>query len=147
MRHAIVLSLVSFVLHFAWENVQCPLFYLHGSYDASWRGMVLATSGDLLLTWMIYASIATVSLRWRWDTAAWNALQWAALIAIAIALGLAVEVRALATSRWAYTPGMPLVPGLRVGLVPVAQLLILTPVSFALAARFAPGRRTASLGQ
>ncbi len=146
MRHAIVLSLVSFVLHFAWENVQCPLLFVHGSYDASWLGMVRATGGDVLLTWAIYASLAAASRRWRWDTGSWSTLQWTAWIAIAVALGVAVEVRALAAGRWAYTPSMVLVPGLRVGIVPVAQLLILTRVSFALAARFAPGPRTASLG-
>lgn len=144
MRHAVVLSLVSFALHFAWENVQCPLLYVHGSYDASWLGMVRATSGDVLLTWSIYASVAVVSGRWRWDAEPWSARAWAVLVAAAIVLGIAVEVQALATGRWTYTPSMPVSPGLGVGLVPVAQLLILTPGSIRLAARFARGPRTVS---
>ena len=101
--------------------------------------MVRATSGDVLLTWVIFASIALVSSRWRWDADAWSAREWVALIAAAIAIGLAVEVHALATGRWAYMPSMPVVPGLGAGLVPVAQLLILTPASIRLAARFARG--------
>jgi len=36
--------------------------------------------------------------------------------------------------RWAYTARMPRVPGLDVGLVPVAQMLILPPLIFRLVA-------------
>ena len=144
MRHATALSLVSFALHFVWESIQCPLLYVHGSYDASWSGMIRATAGDVLLTWTIYAGVSAASARWRWDAEAWSARQWAVLIGVAIVLGIGVEVRALATGRWAYTPSMPVVPVLGVGLVPLAQLLILTPVGIRVAARFAPAAGTAS---
>ena len=45
MKHAAILSVVAFLLHFAWENVQCPLFFVHGTYEATWRGMTTATLG------------------------------------------------------------------------------------------------------
>ena len=143
MRHATALSLVSFALHFVWESIQCPLLYVHGSYDASWCGMIRATAGDVVLTWAIYGSVGFASGRWRWDEA-WNKRQWTVLIAVAIVLGVGVEVRALATGRWTYTASMPVVPLLSVGLVPIAQLLILTPLCIRMATRVAPPAGAAS---
>jgi hypothetical protein len=32
--------------------------------------------------------------------------------------------------RWAYTPQMPLVPGLGIGIVPITQMLVLPPLIF-----------------
>jgi ubiquinone/menaquinone biosynthesis C-methylase UbiE len=140
VRHAIVLSLVAFVLHFGWESVQCPLLYVHGSYDATWAGMLRASAGDVLLTWTIFAGVAAVSRRWRWDAAPWGSAQWAPLVGLALVLAVAVELRALATGRWSYQPAMPLVPLLKVGAVPLLQLLILSPLSFRVATRLSGER-------
>ena len=100
MRHAISLSTISFVLHFGWESIQCPFFYVHGSYDASWMGMVRASLGDVGIMWAIFVSVAVVSMRWRWDKEQWYSRQWIALTFSALALGAGVEVRALETGRW-----------------------------------------------
>lgn len=40
-----------------------------------------------------------------------------------------MEWRALATGRWSYTDGMPILPVLGVGLWPVLQLTLLTPIA------------------
>jgi hypothetical protein len=51
-------------------------------------------------------------------------------------MGVAIEWMAVhVLQRWTYTTHMPLVPGLDVGLVPVAQMLILPPLIFRLVAR------------
>jgi hypothetical protein len=47
----------------------------------------------------------------------------------AFSFAVAVEKYALATGRWRYTAINPLIPLLKVSLLPVAQLMILTPVS------------------
>ncbi len=104
-------------------------------------GMVRAALGDVLLTWMIYACAAAAAGRWRWNAGASRGREWAVLVGAAISLGVAVEVWALASGRWTYTSGMPVLPGLRVGLVPIAQLLILTPMSIRMAAYVAPSSR------
>lgn len=45
--------------------------------------------------------------------------------------------------RWTYTPQMPLIPGVRVGMTPVAQMLVLPPLVFCAVTMFlgrnAPG--------
>ena len=40
--------------------------------------------------------------------------------------------------RWSDKPAMPLLPGLEIGLVPIAQMVILPPAIFAVAARLVP---------
>jgi hypothetical protein len=52
------LSVISFTLHFVRESIQCPLQYVHGSYDASWRGMIRASLGDVVITLFIFETVA-----------------------------------------------------------------------------------------
>ena len=131
LGHAALLSLLAFVVHLAWEIVQCPVFFVHGTYDPTWKGMVKAAIGDVAITWLIYVSVAAVSRCWRWDRRTWRVAQWLTLVAAALAIGMYVEWRGLRTGRWRYTDAMPVIPGLEVGLVPLAQLLLLTPLLIA----------------
>ena len=127
MKHAVVLSLAAFVAHFLWETVQCPLFFVHGTYDATWRGMIVASLGDVVITWILYAAIAARRRDWRWPSAGWRSADWVVFSILAVAVGFAIEMRALHEGRWRYTPETPLVPGTDVSIVPIVQLLILTP--------------------
>lgn len=128
MKHAAILSVIAFLLHFVWENVQCPLFFVHGTYDATWRGMATATLGDVVITWALYSSIAAARRDWRWPAAGWKLRDWVLFAAVALLIGFAIELRALGQERWAYRVGTPLVPGTRVSVIPLLQLLLLTPV-------------------
>jgi hypothetical protein len=128
MKHAAILSVIAFLLHFAWENVQCPLFFVHGTYDATWRGMTTATLGDVVITWALYSSIAVARRDWRWPAAGWKLRDGVLFVAVALLIGFAIELRALEQERWAYRGGTPLVPGTRVSVIPLLQLLLLTPV-------------------
>ncbi|MGM0578858.1 MAG: class I SAM-dependent methyltransferase [Myxococcota bacterium] len=134
--HGATLTILAWVVHFAWENAQCPLFFEHGSYDASLEAMAIAAAGDVVLTWLVYAVIAAASRRWRWSAErAWTLRQWALLMGLAIALGVAIERHALATGRWSYTDAAPRLPFVDVSMVPIMQLMVLLPVSFTLADR------------
>ena len=128
MKHAVILSVIAFLLHFAWENVQCPLFFVHGTYDATWRGMTTATLGDVVITWALYSCIAASRRDWRWPAAGWKFRDWVLFVAVALLIGFAIELRALGQDRWAYRVGTPVVPGTRVSVIPLLQLLLLTPV-------------------
>ena len=133
--HALALTVVAFLLHFTWENIQCPLFFKHGSYDASFGSMALASLGDVGITWALYATVAGVSWRWRWSPQDWSWRQWLTLIGLAIAIAWAIEAHALANHRWSYKALTPLFPGTNVSVIPVLQLLVLTPLAFWLADR------------
>lgn len=136
IRHALTLSGLTFALHFVWEQAQCPLFYVHGTFDASHAGMTLATIGDVGLTWWLYGLIAAASRRWRWARAGWSTAQLAGLVVAAALTAFAVEAVALHLGWWRYLDSMPRLFGL--GLVPVAQLVLLTPLVIWLAERVTP---------
>lgn len=139
-RHFLILGGLAFAFHFVWESIQCSIFFVHGSYDATWWGMVKAAAGDVGLTWTLYGIVAVAGRRWRWGVRPWGWDRTAALVAGALALGVAVELRGLHQGRWSYTEVAPLVPYLDVSVVPLVQLLLLTPLVVVLAERFAQPR-------
>jgi hypothetical protein len=138
MRYALSLTATAFVAHYVWERLHCPLF-VHPPGDTPMSlAMIQATLGDVGLTWMAQLTMAAVTGRWMWPRGA-GRRTWGALLALSVGMALAIEWYALATGRWSYTPANPLIPGLGVSLLPVAQLAILFPLSF-VAARFAATR-------
>jgi hypothetical protein len=130
--HAFVLSVVAFSLHYLWENIQCPLFFVHTKGDPNQIDMLIATLGDVVLTWLVYAGEALVARRWLWLLESWGWRQWATMLVMAVLMGVAVEWYALETSRWSYTNLTPQIPGTPISVIPVAQLLLLLPLSFGL---------------
>jgi len=128
--HACAVTGSAFVLNYLWENLQCPWFFIHRGGNAGQTAMLYATLGDVVLTWMAQGLVAAVSRRWLWLLGSWRWQQWVTLLGSALALSVFVESWALATSRWAYTDINPRVPGTPVSVLPVAQLLLLFPLTF-----------------
>jgi hypothetical protein len=59
------------------------------------------------------------------------------MVGAGLVLGVTIEwVAVHILERWAYTARMPRVPGLNVGLVPVAQMLVLPPLIFRVVTRW-----------
>ncbi len=107
--------IIAVLCNYPWELAQAPLYVgMEDSRTALWHCFV-ASLGDGLMVLGIVAS-GGVTVEW-------------------------VAVRVL--QRWAYTARMPRVPGLDVGLVPVAQMLILPPLILRLVALWR-GRTAAS---
>lgn len=94
--------------------------------------MLIAALGDLVITLLAYGMVASIH-GWRWPLKPWSVGIWIALLGLALAISVSVEVYALHTGRWAYTDATPRLPGTPVSVLPVAQLLILFPLSFRLA--------------
>lgn len=130
--HACTITGSAFALNYLWETMQCPWFFIHRGGNTGQIAMVIATLGDVALTWMAQCLVAAVSRRWLWLLGPWRWRQWATLLGAALALSVLVECWALATSRWAYTAINPLVPGTRVSMLPVLQMLLLLPLTFGL---------------
>jgi len=130
--HALSVTGSAFVLHYLWENMQCPRFFIHTGGDAGQPAMVFATLGDVAMTWIAQGLVAVVSKRWLWVLGPWRFRQWALLLVAALALSFLVESWALATSRWAYTVINPRVPGMSISALPVAQMVLLFPLTFGL---------------
>ncbi len=121
---------ISFVLHLLWENLQAPLFEGYQSFTQHFWMCFRGALGDLIFMIVIYAVLAVVhrNLFWVADPAAYARFStWVITIALGVAMAVAFEWWALGTGRWSYADGMPLLPGLGVGLVPVLQMFVIPP--------------------
>jgi hypothetical protein len=130
--HACSVTGIAFAFNSIWENMQCPLFFIHRGGNTGQIAMVFATLGDVAMTWMAQGLVAAVSRRWLWLLEPWHWRQWAVLLGSAVTMSVFVESWALATSSWAYTAMNPRVPGTPISVLPVAQLLLLFPLTFGL---------------
>lgn len=57
-----------------------------------------------------------------------NKKDLAALAVVGFFFAVGIEWRALLFGRWAYTDAMPIIPYLKVGLMPILQMIILLPL-------------------
>jgi len=129
--HACFVTGIAFALNFVWEMIQCG-FFIHLEEKATAAVMGTAALGDVAMTWFAQVVVATVSRRWLWLLAPWRWPQWAVLLGTALVLSFLFEHWALASGRWAYTDINPRIPGTAISAVPVAQLVLLFPLTFGL---------------
>jgi len=130
--HACSVTGMAFGLNYLWENLHCPWFFIHRGGNPGQLAMVVATLGDVAMTWIAQGVVAAVSRRWLWLLEPWRRRQWTVLLGTALVLSGFVESWALANSLWGYTDINPLVPGTPISVLPVAQLLLLFPLTFGL---------------
>ncbi|MEX0806905.1 MAG: hypothetical protein WD688_26820 [Candidatus Binatia bacterium] len=135
------------LLNYAWELAQAPLYVGLEAYDAGvfWH-CVVASLGDGIMVLLIVAA-GWVTLR-QPDWFVRPGLP-GYLIMITAGLVLAVVVEWVSVHRlgqWAYTEKMPIVPGLGIGFVPIAQMLILPPVIFRITAAIGSWKRVMNAG-
>lgn len=112
--------------HVAWEVAQLPLYTIWT--DGTPREIAFAvahcTAGDILIA-VIALALALIVTR-SGDFLKWNLV---AVGALTLALGLAFTVDServnLSLGYWAYTPAMPRLPFLQVGLGPLAQWIVI----------------------
>ncbi len=131
-----VIFATAVAVNYPWEIAQAPLYA-----GTEWSGRSLwhcfvASLGDGLLVLLIFAVGWAVVGRRSWFERP-RARGWAAMEIAGLSTGIGVELAAVhVLGRWAYSPRMPLVPGLGIGIVPVVQMLVLPPLIFHIAARW-----------
>lgn len=124
------LGLIAFGLNWPWEMAQMPAYAEMAG--TSWRETALpcavAALGDVGLTLAVCGLGALAAGRVGWGMeGSWNVYAAAALLGAVLAT--VVECRLIASGAWSYNARMPIVPVLGVGLWPVLQTALLTPVS------------------
>lgn len=129
-RQLLLVSIFSFVLQFMWELAQCIPFFVHLAEAPTIRGMVRAALGDVLLTLLAFGVTWILSKDKNWILKPWSWKIWVGLIGSAVVLSMSVELFALKMKHWKYTEINPTLPYLDVSIVPIAQLIILFPLSF-----------------
>jgi hypothetical protein len=124
---------VAVVVNFVWEMAQMLYYAGTGGPGATWY-CLLASLGDGLLVLLIFAA-GWMALR----RSSWYARPgvggYLLMLTTGFVIGIVVEwVAVRVAGTWSYTPRMPLLPGTQTGLLPVAQMLVLPPLIFRLAA-------------
>ena len=141
-RLFLCMAVVSFLLHSVWEMSQMAAYR-----DLAGRPLLEtiarctpATLGDVVLTFWIYgiAALAAYSIGWGLRSR-WNVYLSLGLLGLGHAIW--IEQVALASGRWSYSDAMPRIPRLDVGIWPLLQLTLLTPVTVWISSRFALRRR------
>ena len=125
---------VAVLCNYPWELAQVPLYVGMARFRTTWWHCFVASVGDGLLVLGIFA-VGWVALRWQEWFMHPGVQGYVVMVAAGLVMGITIEwVAVHALGRWMYTARMPLVTGLDVGLVPVAQMLVLPPLIFRIVA-------------
>jgi hypothetical protein len=126
------------IVNYIWELGQAPLYVGHESYSTAvlWHCFV-ASLGDGVMVLLIYVAGWILLRRPDWFLRP-GLSGYVLMLSTGLMLALFVEWLGLhVLGRWQYRENMPVVPGLSVGVVPIAQMLSLPPLLFLIVARFA----------
>lgn len=122
--------IISVLLNYPWERAQSLLYTTNGMPGSPWWECFVMSLGDGLLVLLIFGA------GWKiFGGPAWFRIPGSHRYVVMFAAGLLISIPmewiiVHVFERWAYTPHMPLIPGLGVGATPVLQMLILPPIIF-----------------
>ena len=141
-RIVLAIFLVAVTLNYPWELAQAPLYDgMDSRWAATWHCFV-ASLGDGLLVLLIFVAGLRVLRRVDWFERP-GASGYLVMLVSGLLLALAVEwVAVHVVHRWAYTDQMPRIPELDIGIVPIAQMLVLPPLVFRVVAKIWTRRNT-----
>lgn len=122
-------SAIAFVLHFAWEYIQCTPFFIHVQNPPTLGGMIYAALGDVLMIWAVFLMMAVRYRSFAWFNGRWNLSSTLLIVGLSLFLAVLVELWALRTERWAYTENNPLLPILGISILPLIQMALINPIS------------------
>ena len=123
-RYIFIISVLAFLLNFAWELIQIPL-YKNASFNFGHIAFcALASLADVIMVLFLYFGFARIfnSLLWI------QPLKWWRIVIVILTGGAGAtlaEIRHLSLGSWAYTGSMPIIPIINVGISPVLQFMIL----------------------
>lgn len=128
-----------FLLNYPWEFIQAPLFEGMAA-QPHWQGVKICTQaaiGDAVILLMAYWGVALAHRHRGWITVfRWRTTGLFLLIGLSVTICIeALAVRGWWLESWNYAVSMPVIPGLRVGLLPVLQWVMLPPVVVAMVGR------------
>lgn len=131
-RRLTLIFIIAVCVNYVWELVQAPLYVGFETYgrEMLWHCFV-ASWGDGIMVLAIFAAGWIGFGRWNWFEGPGIA-GYVVMLTSGFLLALLVEWVALhMLGRWQYTEKMPTLFG--IGVVPVAQMLLLPPLIFGIA--------------
>ena len=133
-RTLIWVFIVAVLLNYLWELAQAPLYVGLEDYNAGvlWHCFV-ASLGDGIMVLLIVAAGWFMLRQSGWFLRP-GVRGYLLIITAGLVLAVLVEwVAVHILNRWEYTENMPKLPGLDIGLVPIAQMVVLPPLIFRIA--------------
>lgn len=123
-KFVIIIIVLSFLLNFAWELIQIPL-YKDSFYSIGHIAFcALASLADAIMVLLLYFGFALIFRNPFWM----KHLNWKRIVMVILAGGtgaVMAEIRHLSFGTWAYADLMPIIPVINVGISPVLQFMIL----------------------
>jgi len=121
---------VAIAFNYPWELAQTPLYVGMEDFRRMLWHCLVPSLGDGVLVLLIFALGWIVLRRRDWFVRP-GGRGYALILSAGLVIAIGVELVAVyALRRWEYTAQMPVLPGFRVGLAPVAQMLVLPPIIF-----------------
>ncbi|MDZ4808243.1 MAG: hypothetical protein SGI96_08215 [Bacteroidota bacterium] len=128
-RFTFITLLLAFILNFAWEIIQGPL-YIGFTYSISHIAFCgLASVADAIMVLLIYFVLTIIYKDPLWIKNI-NLQRSLILILIGGIGAILAEMRHLSFSNWSYAPAMPVLPFVNAGLSPVLQFMLLPGLIF-----------------
>lgn len=139
---ALWIALFGIFIAFAWEMLQLPFYQSGGLSPAeAARRCGLASFGDagIMVAAYLGASVGSGKTPWLVD---WPISRLVVFLGIGLAITAMVEVLAVGADwGWSYSAIMPLVPGTKIGLVPIVMWVAVPTATLWLARRLGTGPR------
>ncbi len=133
--------LVAVGFNYVWELAQSPLYAGMSDFSRMLWHCFAPSLGDGLLVLLIFAA-GWVALRRRDWFVRPGVRGYALMLSAGFVIAVSVELLAVyVLGRWEYNARMSLLPGLGVGLLPVAQMLLLPPIIFRVVAAWLAATR------
>ncbi len=127
-RRLIVLFSLAVVVNYPWERAQSGLYVLPGGAEVDWWMCAVASVADGLVVLLIFQISQLVIGRRDWYLLP-GASGYGVLLLSGAVVSTAIEWSTIYVAKWwAYSPRMPLIPWLNIGLAPLAQMLLLPPL-------------------
>ena len=129
-RQIAFVFLVAILVNYPWELAQAPLYVGMDDFRAALSHCFLSSVGDGFLVLAIVVTGWFVLGESDWFAHP-GAVGYLLMLAVGGFIAVSVEWAAVhIAERWSYTDRMPRVPGLDVGVLPIAQMLLLPPLIF-----------------
>jgi len=125
----------SFLLNFAWEMLQMPLYEGMEPGIQTILFCALAAVADTVMVLLIYYAFGFIYKSPFWI----KHLNYARVILLILTGGLGavlMELRHISSGTWGYKQMMPLIPFVEVGVVPVLQFMSLPLLSYVISFYF-----------
>ncbi len=123
-RFIFIMLVLAFLLNFAWEVAQIPL-YKGASFNKEHIAFcALASVADAIMVLLLYFGFALVYKNPLWAQRL-TTLRILILMIVGSLGAIAAEIKYLSSGTWTYNTSMPLIPIAKVGLIPVLQFILL----------------------